>query len=195
MEEEGYITPIHIKDYIFCPSIFYYKHVLGIGEPLTESMKEGVREFIKDSMRYQERETLLNQRRIRVDKMLFGVTVSSRKHKVVGVVDTVYWSKGKLNVLEIKTTESNKLFPDHLYQVAVYALAVEEEFNQPVYKIIIFYKKSNNWFEKRFTNQMRNYSVKLVLRIHEIMEKGEVPEPRFSAKCRSCFYKRFCYGI
>lgn len=195
MEDEiKYITPTHVRDYIFCPTLFYYKHITEINEPATELMQSGTKEFAKDLERYEERRTLLNQRRIRVDKMIFSIEVSSKKYGVAGVVDTIYWSNNKLYVLEIKTSESKKLFPSHLYQTSVYALMVEEEFGEPVYKIAIFYKKSNSWFEKRFTSQLRNYSIKLIERIHRIMDHGEIPEPRQSTKCKSCFYRRFCYG-
>ena len=195
MEEEGnYITPIHVRDYIFCPSIFYYKHILGIGEPVTELMQEGIREFTRDLERYEERKTLLARRRIRVDKMLFGVKVLSKKYMVSGIVDTIYWANNKLHVLEIKATGSKKLFPDHLYQTSIYALAVEDVFNQPVYKIAVFYKKSNTWFERRFTGQLRSYSINLVQRIHRALELREPPEPVMDKKCRSCFYRKFCHG-
>lgn len=194
MEEEGYyITPIHVRDYIFCPTIFYYKHVLGIKEPMTDLMLEGVAEFLKDSRRYEERKTLLSQRRIHVDKMIFGIPVFSKKYRVAGVADTIYWSNNRLHVLEIKATGSKKLFPDHLYQTSVYALAVEEEFRQPVYKIEIFYKKSGAWFERRFTSQLRRYSINLVQQIHKALESGEHPEPMISKKCKSCFYRKFCH--
>ncbi len=194
MSEENYITPIHVRDYIFCPSIFYYKHILGISEPITESMDEGIREFTKDYERLNERKTLLNQKRIHVDKMLFNLSLTSPKYKVKGVADTIYWTNKKLHVLEIKVTESEKLFPDHLYQTAVYALLVEEEFREPVFKIIIFYKKSGKWFERRFTNQLRNYTIKIIEKIHRVIDYGEVPEHRWKDKCVSCFYKKYCHG-
>ncbi|MCS7125534.1 MAG: PD-(D/E)XK nuclease family protein, partial [Aigarchaeota archaeon] len=136
MEEEQYITPVQIRDYVFCPTIFYYKHVIGLLEPLTEAMDEGLREFSKDASRWQERKTLLNSRRIRIDKMFFGYPITCRRYKLRGVVDTIYWSDNKLNVMEIKSGSSAKLYPDHLYQTATYALMVEEEFKQTVYKVI-----------------------------------------------------------
>lgn len=194
MDEEHYITPIHIRDYLFCPSIFYYKHVLGIEEPVTESMEEGVREHSRDVERQEERKTLLNKKRIRVDKMLFGLALTSSRYRIRGIVDTVYWANNRLHVLEIKSSESEKLFPDHLYQTAVYALMVEEEFGEPVYKIIIFYKKSGKWFEKRFTPHLKQYTIKLVGKIHKILEYGEMPEHQMKNKCVSCFYRRFCHG-
>jgi CRISPR-associated protein Cas4 len=194
MNEENYITPIHIRDYLFCPSLFYYKHIMGINEPTTESMEEGTREFTKDLERWEERKTLLNKKRIHVDKMLFNQTLVSSKYKVRGIVDTVFWSNNKLHILEIKTSESEKLFPDHLYQTAVYALIAEDVFREPVYKIIVFYKKSEKWFEKRFTYQLRHYTIRLIDKINKIIDLGDVPEHKWKNKCNSCFYRNLCHG-
>lgn len=193
MEEEQYITPVQIRDFIFCPTIFYYKYVIGLLEPLTEAMDEGLREFSKDAIRWRERKTLLNSRRIRVDKMFFGYPITCKRHRLRGVVDTIYWSDNKLHVMEIKSGTSTRLYPDHLYQTATYALMVEEEFKQTVYKVVIYYKDSNKWFEKRFTWQLREYVVKLIEKVHKVLEEGEIPEHRWSKKCASCFYKKFCY--
>jgi len=194
MNEENYITPIHIRDYLFCPSLFYYKHIMGINEPTTESMEEGTREFTKDLERWEERKTLLNKKRIHVDKMLFNQTLVSSKYKVRGIVDTVFWSNNKLHILEIKTSESEKLFPDHLYQTAVYALIAEDVFREPVYKIIVFYKKSEKWFEKRFTYQLRHYTIRLIDKINKIIDCGDVPVHKWKNKCLSCFYRNLCHG-
>jgi len=194
MDEENYLTPIHIRDYLFCPSIFYYKHVVGVDEPVTESMEEGLRDHAGDLERWEERKTLLSRKRIHVDKMLFNLALVSPRYRIRGIVDTVYWSNSRLHVLEIKTSGSEKLFPDHLYQTAVYALMVEEEFRDPVYKIVVFYKKSGKWFERRFTPQLRQYTIKLVEKIHEIIEHGYMPEYRWMEKCTSCFYRKLCHG-
>lgn len=194
MDEENYLTPIHIRDYLFCPSIFYYKHVMGVDEPVTESMEEGLRDHARDLQRWEERKTLLSRKRIHVDRMLFNLALASPRYRIRGVVDTVYWSNSRLHVLEIKTSRSEKLFPDHLYQTAVYALMVEEEFKEPVYKIVVFYKKSGKWFERRFTSQLRQYTIKLVEKIHKVLEYGDMPEYRWMEKCMSCFYRKLCHG-
>jgi len=194
MDEENYVTPIHVRDYLFCPSIFYYKHVVGVNEPVTDSMEEGLRDYAGDVERWEERKTLLSKKRIHVDRMLFNLALASQRYRVRGVVDTVYWINNRLHVLEIKVSESEKLFPDHLYQTAVYALMVEEEFREPVYKIVIFYKKSGRWFERRFTGQLRQYTVKLVEKIHGVLEHGYMPEYRWTRKCMSCFYRKLCHG-
>lgn len=193
MDEEGYITPVHVRDYVFCPTIFYLKHVLGLPEPVTDAMEEGLREFCRDSEGWRYRKTLLSQRRIKVDRAVFGQPVTSERYRMRGVVDTLYWEGRRLNVLEIKAGRQPRMFPAHLYQASSYALMAEEEFGQTVYRVIVFYKGSGLWCEKRFTDQLREYTARLVEKVHRAMEGGEVPEPRWTAKCAGCFYRRHCY--
>jgi CRISPR-associated exonuclease Cas4 len=191
--EQEFITPTHVKEYVFCPMLFYNKYVVGLLEPKTEIMLEGSREYLKDESRWRERKTLLNERRIKVDRMLFSHPLTSSKHKIHGVADTIFWSNHKMNVLEIKYSESSKLFQNHLYQTATYALMAEEEFRQPTYKIILFYKAGRKWIERRFTVQLRTHIIKIIERVWETLEGRIIPGPKPKAACTSCWYRRFCY--
>lgn len=189
---EEFITPTHIKDYVFCPSLFYHKYVMGLLEPKTEMMVKGALEYLKDKGGWEERKTLLNSKRIRVDKMLFSYPLTSRRYRIHGIVDTIFWVNRRMNILEIKYGESPKLFRDHLYQAAAYAIMAEEEFKQPTYRIIIFYRTQKNWYERRFTVQLRSHLIKIVEEVWRILGGEVIPEPRPRRACSSCWYKRFC---
>ena len=191
--EESFITPTHIKDYLFCPTLFYNKYVRGIIEPKTELMLKGTSEYMRDKGRWMERKTLLRDRRLKVDRMVFAKPLTSRKYRIHGVADTIFWINRKMNVLEIKYGGSPKLFRDHLYQTAAYALMAEEEFKQPAYKLIIFYKKEGKWFERRFTAQLRSHLIKIIEEIWKVLEGGVIPEFKPKRMCGSCWYRRFCY--
>jgi len=191
--EQEFITPTHVKEYVFCPMLFYNKYVVGLLEPKTEIMLEGSREYLKDESRWRERKTLLNERRIKVDRMLFSYPLTSRKHRIHGIADTIFWANHKMNILEIKYGESLGISRNHLYQAAAYALMAEEVFRQPAYKIILFYKTRRRWIERRFTMQLRAHIISVIERIWEILEGKVVPEPRLRAVCISCWYRRFCH--
>ncbi len=191
--EEPYITPTHIRDYVFCPTILYHKYVRGVNEPETPLMEEGRLQYLKDAERSKERITLLNSRRIRVEKMHFSCKLTSRKHRIQGIADTIYWTNNKMHILEIKYSSLRKPRPDHIYQTAAYALMAEEKFRQPAYKIIIYYKPTRKWFEKRYTRQLRAYTIKLIQKTHEILSGWKLPETSWKPQCRSCWYKKFCW--
>jgi CRISPR-associated exonuclease Cas4 len=190
--EQEFITPTHVRDYIFCPMLFYHKYVVGLLEPTTEMMLEGSREYSRDESRWMERKTLLNEKRIKADRILFSHPLTSRKHRIHGIADTIFWVNRKMNILEIKYGESPGPFRDHLYQAATYALMAEEEFSQPAYKIILFYKTHGKWIEQRFTAQLRTHLVKTLEKIWEVLEGKIIPEPKPKTPCTSCWYRRFC---
>ena len=191
--EETYITPTHIKDYAFCPTILYHKYVRGVIEPKTPLMEEGRLQYLKDAKGSRERTTLLNSRRIKVEKMLFSYKLTSNKHKIHGIADTIYWTNNKMHILEIKYSNLRKPMPGHIYQTAAYALMAEETFKQPAYKIIIYYKPAKKWIEKRYTNQLRAYTIKIIQKTREILEGEEIPEIKWRHQCRSCWYRKFCW--
>jgi len=193
MGVEEYITPTHVRDYVFCPSLFYYKYVLGIEEPVTELMKSGIEAYLRDSRGWEERRTLLNERRLKADKTLFSQPLTSRRYRIHGVVDTIFWLGGRMNILEIKYGESTGPFRSHLYQTASYALMAEEEFHQPAHKIILFYARQRIWIERRFTNQLRQHLIWIIGRIWRMLDGREIPEPtRGRSACQGCWYRRIC---
>jgi len=191
--ELQYITPIHVRDYLFCPSILYNKYVRRIVEPETEMMAKGREEYERDKAGLKRRKTILGDRRIKADKVLFSKPLKSEKYRLAGVVDCIYWKDNKLHVLEIKYTKTKKPFPDHIYQTATYAIMAEEEFKQPVYRIILYYKYSKLWHERRFTRQLKAHTLKIIEKTRRILDGEEIPIPKWKLKCKSCWYKRICH--
>ena len=192
-DSEIYITPIHIRDYFFCPAILYNKYVRGIREPETEMMKDGVERYKSDHVGFKRRKTLLGKKRMKIEKALFSLPLRSRVYRMYGIVDALYWINGRMHVLEIKYSDLRKPFPDHIYQAAAYALMAEEEFGQPAYKIAIYYEKSNYWFEKRLTDQLRRYTATIIKRVWRILSGKEIPEIKWKRKCESCWYLKICH--
>ncbi|MEM2741479.1 MAG: hypothetical protein QXD95_04960, partial [Nitrososphaeria archaeon] len=101
-EEETYITPLHIRDYLYCPTILYQKHVRRIMEPETQMMINGKEEYEKYKETAKRRKSILGEIRIQAEKTLFSVPLKSEKYKVVGIADAIYWTNNKMHILEIK---------------------------------------------------------------------------------------------
>ena len=192
-EDIKLITGTMVKDYMFCPTIFYHKHIARIYEPETEMMRSGREAF--DDIEYKSRawRTLLGKRRIKPDKTLYSVYVYSGKYDCSGIVDVVYWIRRKCNVLEIKESELRKPDISHIYQAAIYALMVEETFSTTVSNIEIYYTLSDIHFRKIFSSGVRRYAVSILRRISHILLGNEVPQPKLSRRCHTCWYRSICY--
>jgi len=192
-EEETYITPIHVRDYLFCPTILYNKYVKRIIEPETAMMEKGREEYERDKKGLKRRESILGDKRIKAEKIIFEAPLKSRKYGVMGVADIIYWKDNKLHIVEIKYSKAKKPFPDHIYQTATYAIMAEETLKQKVYKIILYYKYSKLWYERRFTRQLKNYTIKIIEKTRKILKGEIIPEVKWKRKCSSCWYRRICY--
>jgi len=192
-EEERYITPLQVRDYIFCPTILYQKHVRRIMEPETEMMKEGKEEYEKDKAGAERRKSILGEVRIEAEKVLFGVPLKSEKYMIMGVADAIYWKNGKMHILEIKYGDVKKPYPDHILQTATYAIMAEETLKQTAYKIVLYYKQSKLWYERTLTKQLKNYAIKIIQKTHEIIDGKIIPQTKWTNKCKTCWYSRICH--
>jgi CRISPR-associated exonuclease Cas4 len=192
-EEERYITPLQVRDYIFCPTILYQKYVRRIMEPETEMMKEGKEEYEKDKAGAERRKSILGEVRIEAEKVLFEVPLKSEKYKIMGVADAIYWKNGKMHILEIKYGNVKKPYPDHILQATTYAIMAEETLKQTAYKIVLYYKQSKLWHETTLTKQLKNYTTKIIQKTHEIIDGKVVPQTKWTNKCKTCWYNRICH--
>ncbi len=167
-----------LKYYFFCPRIPYFVLVLGVKERMTENMIEGKREHEKF---YKRNEGMTN------------VFLKSEKFGIYGVVDRIVKTENGYIVIEFKNTEYNKkVVKSHLYQVAAYALMVEENFGR-VKEVVIRYRKREVIFP--FTIGIKNYVKSIIKKIREICEEGLVIEYKDKRRCKSCGFLRVCKGV
>jgi len=192
-EDYTYLSSTMIRDYIFCPVIFYYKYVRNIWEPETFLMKEGKEKYEEYRDKGKYRVTVLGQRKVKPDKILYSQEVYSRSLNIYGIVDAIYWIGNKAYIVEIKDSGLKKPPPDHIYQAVAYALMAEETFNTTVYKIQIYYRISDTWIERRVTAGLRRYVKKIVHEIKRILDGKYIPEPKKIKACKSCWYRGICY--
>ena len=191
-KDTPFITGTMIKDYMFCPTIFYYKHIMRIYEPETEMMRSGRRIFEEIERKADTWKTLLGMRKIKPDRVIYSAKVYSSKYGLAGIIDIVYWAGGKCHVLEVKDSDLKKPEMSHIYQTAIYALMAEETFSTTVVFLEIYYTLSQSYHKYRFTSGVRRYSVSILNKIKGIISGHFIPEPRFSRKCHSCWYKSEC---
>jgi len=45
------------------------------------------------------------------------------------------------------------------------------------------------------TNEMKDYALKAVSAIHNIIEKEHFPEPRSRRRCHDCEFRKFCNDL
>lgn len=103
------------------------------GEPKNESLKRAARALLKWEQKH-DIEVIDTERK-----------VFSKKHWYAGTLDLVAKIDGKLTVLDFKTSKS--IYNNYYMQVAAYAQAYKEEFEQPEQTAILRVDKNNGEFE------------------------------------------------
>ncbi|MEM4545837.1 MAG: CRISPR-associated protein Cas4 [Nitrososphaerota archaeon] len=181
-----------LKQFVYCPKIPYFMHVLGFRERITECMKEGT-ESEDRIVRLEERRRKL-AKKLNVDVKLFDVNLCSEKLGLVGTIDCVVVRGMEVSPVEFKSSpKPKKVSENHLIQLVAYALLLESCMKKVSKKGYIVYEKSDDLLEFSITEKMKRYTMKKIEEVKRIIAEEVFPETRQPAsKCTSCGYRKVC---
>lgn len=193
--EDELIPASDIRQYQFCPRIIYFTKILGVNERMTESEDEGKRAHTNFHEKEKRRTTLFGVKSMKIEKKWVNYFIRSERLGLQGTVDMIVKIEDEFIVVEFKETEAPKRIPDgHIYQVAAYALLVEEKFKTIIRRLIIHYSKNNKTIEVPLTDNIRNHVHWITKKIQKILSREILPMARPSSKCNSCGYNWICRG-
>lgn len=75
------------------------------------------------------------------------------------------------------------------YQLGAYALLQEEKYGILINEGFIYIIPTKEVHTFAITNEMKNYALKAVSAIHNIIEKEHFPEPRSRRRCNDCEFR------
>ena len=194
------VTPTDVKQYIFCPLIPYYQRVLGL-KPVLDFQQSESKEMHEELRRkVGRREYPIRDRRLVNAEVLDVGLLYSERLNALGRPDMVLKiGDGELTPVDFKLMKSNKgrAWDDHVAQLGLYALLVEESLDTTVYRGFIYYVPEERAVEVRITPQLRKWVEDIVRRIREIDETQNPPETwRDPEKCSGgCGYRYICIGM
>lgn len=181
-----------LKQFIYCPRIPYFMHVLGFKERITECMKEGV-ESEDRLVRLEERRRKL-AKKLKVDVKLFDVNLYSERLELVGIIDCVVMHGMEVSPVEFKSSSKpKKVNENHLIQLVAYALLLESCMKKISRKGYIVYEKSDELLEVNITEGLKKYTMRKIEEMKEVIAEEVFPETKQPAfKCISCGYRKVC---
>src|SRR4051812_29423065 len=126
-----------VRQHVYCPRIPFFR--LGTRLPhrfVTGAMQEGILE-------HQRTEALEQRRSLRAygltdGERAFDVSVRSERLALGGRLDMVINRASEVIPVEFKNTRAG-LGLHHKYQLAAYALLVEEQFTRPVRRAFVYF--------------------------------------------------------
>lgn len=183
-----------IKQYIYCPRIMYYYYVLPIPRRITRKMEYGNIEHIE--IRHLEKRRSFKAYGIAEGIRDFQVYLESKKLSLNGVLDMMITTgKGEVYPVEFK----HSLSKDGLhqkYQLAAYAMLMEENYGKPVRHGFLYLIPSKTVVPIEITISMREYVKKTLSAIRNIISKERMPSyMRSEKRCTNCEFKNYCADL
>jgi len=194
VQEDIFITPSDVIEYLFCPRFIYYMRCLNIPQ------HEGERYKVMKGREVHDEKAKINREYLRkklgcVEKDVSVYLTSPTLHLRGEVDEVLSFSDGTLAPLDYKFAEyKDWVFQTHKYQSALYALLIMENYGKDVNRGYVCYIRSNNFLKEiQFYSDEFEKAKTLVEEILRIISKGYYPKKASSsAYCIDCCYKNIC---
>ncbi len=183
-----------LKQYIYCPRILYYYYVMPVPRRVTRKMEYGRLEHIE--IQKLEKRRGLKPYGILEGERLFSYPLKSMRLGLHGLIDMIIVATdGKVYPVEFKHSMSRKGLHQK-YQLAAYAMLMEEKFNRPVRYGFIYLIPSKTIIPMEITNSMRDHIKKVLSAIRKLIEGEKIPAYiRSERRCTDCEFKNYCADL
>lgn len=179
-----------IRQHVYCPRIPYFRLGTRLPRPTTYKMAEGQIEHVRA-------ESLEDRRSLRAyglteGERIFGLTIFSERLGLTGKLDMLIRTQYELIPVEFKNSEAD-VGLNHKYQLAAYALLVEDEFRAPVRRTFVYFTLRKRAREVLITTGARRYVHRILQEIRANAAGEQMPQgTRVLGRCRECEFLNFC---
>ncbi|KUO53434.1 MAG: CRISPR-associated protein Cas4 [Desulfitibacter sp. BRH_c19] len=192
-ENQYYVTPSEIIEFMYCRRFIYFMKCLGIRQYEENRYKVQKGRVIHDKKEKQNREYL--RKKLGVVAKEMDVSLVSNTYKIRGKVDEVLTLlDGTLAPLDYKFTKyDGVLYQTYLTQVVMYGLMIEETYDRVVKKGFIVYCRGGHDVKEIEITEKNKTDLKETIREFLEVIQGHFPKAtRFKARCLDCCYKNIC---
>lgn len=192
-ENEIYVTPSEIIEFMYCMRFTYFMKCLGI-----KQHEENRYKVIKGRNVHIDKS---NQNVSYVRKRIEGaakydnVYLISKNLGLKGIVDEIYELKdGTFAPLDYKYAEYNdKDFLTYKTQMAMYSLMIEDIYKVKVNKMFLVYCRSGNLLKEiEFDEDMRKETLKSIRDYNKVVSGYYPKATKYKARCIDCCYRNMC---
>lgn len=182
-----------LKQFAYCPRIVFYNTVMPVERKTTVKMERGKQEEFELGA-LEKRRTL---RRYQLDsgERRFHVWLQSQKLGLSGKLDLLIISPQGYFPVDFKYTRGRPR-RNHLYQLAGYAMLVEEAFHTQVTTGFIYLAPAQAVVAAPLTPQFKQHTVARLQEIRTMIREGILPPPTpVRGRCLECEFRNYCGDI
>ncbi|MCP4418049.1 MAG: CRISPR-associated protein Cas4 [Chloroflexi bacterium] len=185
---------IDLKQWVYCPRVFYYHACLPDVRPTTFKMEAGV----EAGQQEEEREVRRSLQRygLHAGRRAFNVSVVSPRWGLRGLVDMVVWPEGEAEIIPVDYKLSRKIGPHFKLQLMAYGLMLEETTGLPARRGFLYLIPHRKAEPVSFNRQMRRKLEIVLGDMERVRASEQMPAPTtHRSKCVTCEFRRFCNDV
>jgi CRISPR-associated exonuclease Cas4 len=188
----GLFTVTDLKQFQYCPRILFYHSCLPDVRPVTYKMEAGIRRHQDEPKRAIRRNMRLPE--IQEARREFDVLVQSDSLGLSGQIDELLFFEDSLVPVDYKLAK--QAGAHFKLQVVAYGMMVEEVYQLPVFRGIIYLTQKREVIEVPLGKNLREQVRTAVKTMRQIVEDERMPEPTPNRKaCLDCEFRRFCNDV
>ena len=182
-----------IKQYVYCPRIIYYTYVCPVKAKITRKMTHG-KETHLELDRLEKRRTF-KRYQLKDGERYFHTRLFSTRLGLEGVLDMHITAGEEIFPVEFKYTSSLPSL-NHKYQLAAYAMLLEEKYERAVRYGFLYLSLRNEIYPVDITPNCREFIKETMDKIRQLVSKEIMPPPvRKKGRCVDCEFRNFCRDV
>lgn len=185
-----------LRQYLYCPRVPYFQHVMPVPRPVTYKMKHGTLQHLELD-RLESRRGLRSYG-LRHGERLFHVSVSSPTLGLHGILDLVirYEWQGETRFLPVEFKyQEGRLHTNVRYQLTAYVMMLEEQYRTTINEGVVYQIPTHSFRWVKITEEMRTHVRKSLSAIRNMFATESFPAPISRARCADCEYRRYCNDV
>lgn len=187
---------IDLKQYVYCPRIFYYQTVLPEVRPLTYKMEEGI--AVHHEVEINEKRRSLRTYGLDNGERHFNVTLYAPEWRLSGQLDMLIETNSELIPVDYKMTK--KEGAHHRLQLMAYARLLEATWpaisEKKVQRAFLYLIPDRKPISVSLTMALRRQLNQALETMYRIAYEQRLPDPTtVRARCVDCEFRRFCNDV
>ena len=189
------LTVTDLKQYAYCPRVFYFMRCLPDARPITAKMTEGILAHEAEEAREQRRQ--LRTYGFTTGERHFGVSLYSSEIGLTALIDLVIVQPdGKPAVIPVDYKMSDLAGPHFKLQLACYGLLLEEEMGLPAQVGFIYLIPERRAERVPLTEATKLRARAMLTEMRQIVDAEAMPAPLTQpGRCVNCEFRRFCNDV
>jgi CRISPR-associated exonuclease Cas4 len=181
-----------LKQYIYCPRIFFYHACLPAIRPVTYKMQAGI-----DAHESERKKAVRRSLKMygEVDgQRHFDVAIQSNTLYLSGLIDEVVQTDKEWIPIDYKLAQHDGFH--FKIQLTAYALLLEEQTTTKVKRGFLYLIPKRQTVEVAITAALRHQVHQALESMYRIATQESMPQPTdWRQRCPDCEFKRFCNDV